>query len=136
MKPEFEISAMQEAGKKPVTVFHIHGDIDTNTFQRLEEKAKGSFQEGMRDLLLDLSEVNFISSAGLRALHTIYMMLRSAAGDESDEMVSKGIMDGSYKSHHLKLLNPSQNVQLAMKTAGFDMYIESLFDREAAISSF
>ncbi len=136
MKPDFEITSAQELGKKPVTVFHIHGDIDTNTYSILQTKAEQSFHDGMRDLLLDLSEVNFVSSAGLRAFHAIYMMLREAAQDENADAVSKGLMDGTYKSPHLKLLKPSQGVQLALKTAGFDMYLESFSDRQQAIASF
>jgi anti-anti-sigma factor len=132
MTSDFKITATQETGKIPVTVFHIHGNIDTNTYQQLQDAAKEAHQNGMRYLLLDLSDVNFVSSAGFRALHSIYSMLR----ESSDETVGKGIMDGSYKSSHLKLLNPSPNVQLALKTAGFDMYLESFDNHQKAIASF
>jgi anti-anti-sigma factor len=136
MESKFAITASEEAGKVPVTVFHIHGDIDTNTYQQLEEMASKAHEGGTRNLLLDLSEVDFVSSAGLRAFHKIYTMLRQASKDESDEAISRGLMDGTYKSPHLKLLKPSMVVQTAMKTAGFDMYIEWFDDHGKALAAF
>jgi len=136
MGSEFAINASEEVGKVPVTVFHIHGDIDTNTYQQLEDVASKAHQAGTRNLLLDLSEVNFVSSAGLRAFHKIYTMLRQASKEESDEAVRKGLMDGTFKSPHLKLFKPSPVVQTAMKTAGFDMYIEWFDDRGKALAAF
>jgi anti-anti-sigma factor len=135
MQKDFEITALQETGKTPVTVFQIHGDIDTNTYTSLEEKAREAYQNGTRDLLLDLTEVKYISSAGFRALHMIYTMLRQGP-EESDEAVAKGLRDGSYKSRHLKLVCPNPNIKMAMKTAGFDMYIQTFDDFKEALNSF
>lgn len=132
MGSNFEITALQEKGQVPVTVFHIRGDIDTNTYEQLQARAKEAQHDGMRFLLLDLSEVGFISSAGLRALHSIYSMLR----ESSPEEVDKGLRDGTYMSRHLKLLSPSANVETALKTTGFDMYLEIFKDRQKAIKSF
>jgi anti-anti-sigma factor len=136
MSTNLVITTEQKIGKTPVTIFHMQGNIDTNTYQQLLDQATEAIQSGTRNLLLDLSEVSYISSAGLRALHNIYTMLRNKSLDESDELVSKGLMDGSYKSHHLKLLNPSKNVENVLKTAGFDMYIGSYHNLQEAINSF
>ncbi len=132
MKTEFKITPEYVQAKVPVTIFHIQGDIDTNTFQLLQDQVKEANQSGTNYLLLDLSGVNFISSAGFRALHAAYIMLREASPDA----VGKGIMDGTYKSRHLKLLHPAPNVQMSLKTAGFDMYIESFDDLKKALESF
>ena len=61
---------------------------------------------GACNLLLDLSEVTFISSSGLRAVHELFTMLRSASAEESDEVVREGVLAGTYRSPRLKLLNP------------------------------
>lgn len=136
MSSSLTITTEEKTGKAPVTIFHLKGDIDTNTSMQLQDKATEAIQNGTRNLLLDLSEVKYISSAGLRVLHNIYTMLRNQSVDESEELVSKGLMDGTYKSHHLKLLNPSQNVDIVLKTAGFDMYISSYHNLQAALTSF
>jgi anti-anti-sigma factor len=132
MKSDFVITAEQENGTPSVTIFHINGDIDTNTYRTLEEAARQAYEGGTRFLLLDLSQVDYVSSAGLRGFHAIYKMLQEG----SEEQVGQGLLDGSYKSRHLKLLNPNQNVRYSLKMSGFDMYIDSFDDRMKALASF
>ena len=135
MSADFSITTEEMMGKSPVTVFHIRGDIDSNTYMELQGAAEEAYRAGKRNFLLDLTEVNFISSAGLRALHVIYTMLRDPVV-ETDEMIRQGIRDGSYKSPHLKLLKVSKNADAALKVAGFDMYLESFKDLKEAVASF
>lgn len=132
MNGDFRIVSLQENALVPITVFQIHGDIDVNTGQMVEEKARQAYEQGMRYLLLDLSEVDYISSAGLRVIHMIYKMLRQAP----QEKVSKGILDGSYRACHLKLLNPCPEVDAALKMTGFDMYLDVFSDRQQALEAF
>lgn len=135
MDKEFTITSVQAQAKIPVMVLQIQGDIDVTTAQKLEDYAGEAHARGAQDILLDLSEVSFISSAGLRAIHRTYQMLRQES-DESPEEVKQGILDGTYKSPHLKLLCPKPDVQRSLKTAGFDMYIEMFEDRPTALASF
>lgn len=135
MSADFSITTEEMMGKTPITVFHIRGDIDSNSYLQLQGAAEEAHRAGMRNLLLDLTEVNFISSAGLRAIHVVYNMLRDPVA-ESDETINQGIRDGSYKARHLKLLNLSGNAEVALKTAGFDMYLQSFKDLKAALASF
>lgn len=129
-----EISVSREQGRVPVTVFHIKGDI--TQADELEKLAEDAFEQGDRYLLLDLREVPFIGSWGLRTLHVIYMLLRSDASDEKDEVVRPGLRDGTYKSRHLKLLKPSETVMKALSLAGYDMFLEIYDDLKEAVASF
>ncbi len=63
-----DIEVSQEQGRRPVTVFHIKGEINITTYEQLEQKAREAFNAGTRDLLLDLTEVTFVDSTGLGAL--------------------------------------------------------------------
>jgi anti-anti-sigma factor len=123
-------------GSVPVTVFHIQGEIDSKTYEQFEDRARQAYETGMRNLLLDLSEVTYISSAGLRALHSIFSMLRTTAPAESDEAINQGLRDGTFKSPHLKLLSPTPDVLHVLKVAGFDMYLEVHHDLKEAVASF
>jgi hypothetical protein len=129
-----KIDVSHEQGRVPVTVFHIKGDLIEG--EALEARAQQAFEDGMRYLLLDLREAPFISSWGLRALHHIYMLLRSDAPDESDEIVRPGLRDGTYKSPHLKLLKPSQTAMKVLSMAGYDMFLDIHQDLKEAITSF
>jgi anti-anti-sigma factor len=131
-----EITVTQEQGRVPVTVLHVQGDVNANTADQFLEEAQQAYDDGARDMLIDLSKVSLLSSAGLRALHTIFNMLRSDSPEESDEAVRKGLTDGTFKSPHLKLLSPDKNVTQVLSMAGFDMFLEIYDNRKKAVASF
>ncbi|HUE98425.1 MAG TPA: STAS domain-containing protein [Anaerolineales bacterium] len=133
-----EIKVSTESGRVPVTVLHVDGNIDSSSYEQFQSTAKKLIEEGARYMLVDLSHAPFVSSAGLRALHTLFNELRSRNPDANlaDEQMKKGISAGTYKSPHLKLLNLSPETKTAFETSGFDMYIETFTDRKTAISSF
>ncbi len=128
-----EILSWRETGQVPVTILQVKGDLTAE--EPLESDARVAFQDGARDIVLDLSHVPYISSAGLRAIHVLYMLLRSAdPGDE--EAAARGIARGTYKSPHLKLVKPSKNGMKALTTAGYDMFLELFDDVPAAVATF
>ncbi|HEY3475261.1 MAG TPA: STAS domain-containing protein [Anaerolineales bacterium] len=133
-----EIKVTNESGRVPVTVMQLEGNLDSSTYEQFQTTARKLVDEGARYILVDLSHAPFVSSAGLRALHTLFNDLRSRNPEAnlSDEQVKRGISAGTYKSPHLKLLNLSPETKSAFETSGFDMYIDTFTDRRAAINSF
>lgn len=129
-----EIHVSHEQGRVPVTVFHVKGNL--TEAETLHAQAQQAFEGGMRYLLLDLREVPFISSSGLRALHRVYMLLRTDAPNESDKLVGPGIRDGTYKSSYLKLLKPSKAAMEVLSLTGYDMFLDIHQDLKEAIASF
>lgn len=133
-----EIKVSTESGRVPVTVLHVDGNIDSSTYEKFQLTAKKLVDEGARYILVDLSHAPFVSSAGLRALHSLFNDLRSRNPEAnlSEEQIKKGISAGTYKSPHLKLLNLSPETKTAFETSGFDMYIDTFTDMKTAIASF
>ena len=132
---EIKVSTM--TGRVPVTVAHVEGNVDISTADIFQANIMSLIEGGARHILLDMEHAPFMSSAGLRALHQIFNKLREVNEDNvTDEEMKKGISDGTYKSPHLKLLNLSENSKVAFETAGFDLYIETFTDLQAAINSF
>lgn len=133
-----EIKVTKESGRVPVTVMQVEGNLDSSTYEEFQSTARKLVDEGARYILVDLSHAPFVSSAGLRALHTLFNDLRSRNPEAnlSDDQVKRGISAGTYKSPHLKLLNLSPETKSAFETSGFDMYIETFTDRKAAVNSF
>jgi anti-anti-sigma factor len=133
-----EIKVSTENGRVPVTVLHVDGNIDSSSYEQFQSTARKLIAEGARYVLVDLSHAPFVSSAGLRALHTLFNELRTRhpEGNLDDEQVKKGISAGTYRSPHLKLLNLSPETKTAFETSGFDMYIDTFTDKKAAIASF
>jgi anti-anti-sigma factor len=133
-----DIQVHTENGRVPVTVLHVHGNLDSSTYQEFEAKAEELINNGTRYILVDLSHSGFISSAGFRALNHIFKKLREVHPDTnlSDEAMKKGISAGTYKSPHLKLLKMSPETRTAFEMSGFDMYIDSFTDLNTAVASF
>lgn len=133
-----EIKVSTENGRVPVTVMHVEGNIDSSTYEQFQSTARKLIEEGARYILVDLSRAPFVSSAGLRALHTLFNELRSRNRDAdlNDEQMKQGISAGTYKSPHLKLVNLSPETRTAFETSGFDMYIDTFADMKTAIASF
>ena len=131
-----EIAVSHEQGRVPVTVLHARGEISADSYEELQAQAQAAVKAGARDVLLDLAEVTYISSAGLRALHYIFTLVRTDSPAESDSALSKGLRAGTWKSPHFKLLNPQPSVLEILKAAGFDMYLEIHHNLRDAVASF
>jgi len=133
-----EIKISTENGRVPITVMLIDGNLDPSTYESFQAKAEELIEGGTRYILVDLAHSPFVGSAGLRALNHVYKELSAIHPDSnlSEEELKKGIRAGTYKSPHLKLLNVSNESKLALKTSGFDMYIEIYDNMKTAIASF
>ncbi len=131
-----ELVVSHEQGRVPVTVFRVKGDIDMTTSEELLEQARQVFEAGTTNLLIDLAEVLYMSSAGIRALNSIFNRLRTDSPAESDEAMRKGLAAGTFKSPHLKLLNPSSAVRQVLSMTGIDMFLEIHRNLKDAVASF
>jgi anti-anti-sigma factor len=130
------ITVTHEHGRVPVTVLHIEDDIDSSNYEQLDQVVDKQIEAGTQYILVDLTNVGFVSSAGFRSFTKIFKKLRSISMDGSDEEMHKGINSGAYKSPYLKLLRPSKLVAGTLKVAGFDMLLEVHENLQAAIASF
>ena len=131
-----EIKISTENRRVPVTVIEVTGNVDSATHVAFEAKAEALIKSGARYMLIDLTKVPYMSSAGLRALSSILNKLRTANADISEEEMRKRINEGKYKSPHLKLLNLSEATRTGFETAGFDMFLETFTDYQKALSAF
>ena len=111
-------------GNVPVTILRLEGDIDAATQKTLQDKATEVVGGGATHILLDMSGVNYMGSAGFRVIHALTNMLSS---EESSNLS---------KSPYLKLLNPTDSVARVIKTLGFDVYLDIYQDRDEAVNSF
>ena len=57
-------------------VIELEGRLDTTTAPQLEEELKNSLA-GVTDLIIDLSKLEYISSAGLRVLLSAFKTMRN-----------------------------------------------------------
>ena len=64
---------------KDVTVVEVIGDIDGKTAPQVQDAVKAAFQAGGK-LLLDLTKVPYMSSAGLRMMVGVFRLVSGGNG--------------------------------------------------------
>ena len=131
-----EIQVTTENARVPISVLHVNGKIDSATHQSFQTKAEELIDQGARYILVDLAHTEFVSSAGLRALHNIFNKLRSLHQDVNDDELRKKMSAGEYKSPFVKIANASTQIKEIFEVSGFDTYIESYDEVGQAIASF
>ena len=135
-----EITVSQEKGRVAVAVIKVAGQLDGQTYKNLIDKAREVYNSGMHDLLLDLSELTYISSAGLASLHTIALMTRGEATPDIEQGWSTlksmdSTRDGGMQKH-VKMLNPRPEVANVLDMVGFTGFFEVFTDKQKAVESF
>ena len=133
------ISTSQVAGRVPVTVLSIQGDLDGSNYKELIAKAQELYQAGARHLILDMSQVPFMSSAGIMALHSTALLIQ---GDKTPdpEQGWAALHAATEKSNNMqtgvKLVNLQPKVDRTVQLAGMKSFFEIYPDLAAAIASF
>jgi len=134
------ISVSQAQGNVPVTLIKLDGQLDGQNFQELISKAQELYSTGARDFLLDLSDLTYISSAGLVALHSVALMAR---GEELPNMEggwaayrSMGRSSEAGVQKHVKLLNPRSEIMGVLDMVGFSSVFQIYTNRDEAVNSF
>lgn len=134
------MNVSQTKGSVPISVIQLDGQLDGQNYQQLIAKVQELFSSGTKDLLFDLSDLTYISSAGLVALHTSAIILNGEALPDSEngwasvKSMDKGREAGKQK--HLKLFNPRPEVQSVFDMVGFSLMFDIFNDRSEAVQSF
>ena len=134
------ISVSQAQGKVPVTIVKLDGQLDGQNYQELITKTQELYGTGARDFLLDLSDLTYISSAGLVALHSVALL---AKGEELPDFEggwsayrSMGRSNEAGMQKHVKLLNPRSEVMGVLDMVGFSNVFGIFTNLDEAVSSF
>jgi anti-anti-sigma factor len=137
-----EIVISKHQGSVPVNIMQIKGALDSRTYEQFINEAQKLFDSGARDLLIDMTGLTFISSAGIAALHRVARVFRVEKSSVTDEswsamrVVNDPNETGFTFQKHVKLLNPSEAIQDVLETVGFKSYFEIFTDEQTAIKAF
>jgi len=69
--------------KENETILALCGRLDTTTAPELNKELTDLFEDGVKDLVLDFEQLEYISSAGLRAL----LFAKKSVGEEGDVVI-------------------------------------------------
>jgi anti-anti-sigma factor len=112
-----DISKMQ--GRVPVTVFHLRERVHLGNFSELEAIARQAYEDGTRNLVIDLNSTETMTSIGLRALVVVHKILA-----------------GSDNGRHLKVAGVTTVMREIMQVTGISQFIEVHDKVEEAVASF
>jgi anti-sigma B factor antagonist len=104
---------------KDVDVVTVTGRVDSRTAPKLDQVLKGLVDNRRTHIVLDLAGVEYMSSAGLRAMVSCLREARKS-GSGND----------------LRLANPSQRVQEVLDLAGLTQVFKVYEDQVGAVGSF
>lgn len=130
----------QARGGVPVTILQLRGNLDAASYEAVIERARELHAGGARFLLLDMSDVPFMSSAGLVALHSIALLMRGdsppdpEAGWQTLHELEQDQTAGVQR--FIKLLRPQPKVVQSLEITGMRDFFEIHTDRDTAIASF
>jgi len=134
------ISVSQAQGNVPVTVLKLDGQLDGQNYQDLIAKAQELYKAGSRDFLLDLSQLTYISSAGLVALHSMALLSRGEELPDTEggwsAYRSMGRSGDAGMQRHVKILNPHSEVMGVLDMVGFNNVFQIYTDFDEAVKSF
>ncbi|MDW8327063.1 MAG: STAS domain-containing protein [Anaerolineales bacterium] len=103
--------------KGTVSIVAVTGRVDSATAPELESTLKRLIEAEKTQIVLDLRGVEYMSSAGLRAMVSTLKAVKRVNGD-------------------LRVANPSARVDEVLRLAGLSSIFSIYPSREAAVSSF
>ena len=134
------ITAEQQTARVPVTILRLQGDLDGSNYLDLVAAAKTAQQNGAKCLLLDLTGVPYMSSAGLVALH---ISASRRAGEQPPDpeagwrtLKSVALDTPAGAQPLVKLLNPQPRVMRTLEMSGMNVFFDIFTDEAAALASF
>jgi anti-anti-sigma factor len=122
MNSDLKITSEQVQAAVPVTVLQVRGWLDAQSEEQLLAVARTAFDEGARYILIDMSELDTITSAGIRSLQKIYQMYTPK--------------EDRFKVAHLKLCNAPPQIYNVLGITGFLHNIPMYESLEAALETF
>ena len=122
MNSGLKITSEQVQARGPVTILHIRGWLDSQSEEQLLGAARTAYEEGARFLLIDMEELDTLTSAGIRAIQKVYQMF-TPKGDH-------------LKVSHLKLCNAPPQIYNVLGITGFLHNVPMYESVDTAVEAF
>lgn len=122
MDSSLKITKEELQGMVAVTVLHLRGWLDAQSEEMLLAQARDAHTGGARFLVIDLAEVDTLTSAGMRAMQKVYKFYTPE--------------EEHFKVSRVKLCNAPPQVYHVLGITGFLQNIPNYETLQAAVDSF
>lgn len=133
-----EITTSLRQAEPPIALMKIRGEINASNYAQVVGKAQELFNNPARNLVIDLSEVTGITSAGLVGIHKI-SLIYSGVPLEMDLEGEDSRLDDTHSNKarkYVKLLSPQPEVDNALRSSGLNLFFTIFTDLDSALKSF
>jgi len=122
MDVTLKITEEQVQGSVPITVLHLKGWLDAQSEDLLLTTAQKIYNSGTRYLLINLADIDTLTSAGMRALQKVYKIYTPEAEH--------------FKLSRVKLCSAPPQVYHVLGITGFLQNIPNYESQQDAVDSF
>ena len=122
MSTDLKITTEQVQGRDAATILHLTGWLDKKSEEQFYESAHAAYEQGARWLVLDMAEVDTLTSAGMRALTQVYKLFTPEAEQ--------------YKTSRVKIIGAPEHISHVLGITGFLKHIPHYENMQAAMDSF
>lgn len=124
MNSDFKITSEQieQQGKPSITVFNLRGWLDAQSEEILFTASQEAHSKGALHLILNLEDVNMITSRGIRAFQRIQKLYTA--------------QNANIDSTGMRLCNSQPNVYNILKLSGFLPTLPVYESLQAALESY
>lgn len=133
-----EITTSLLQANPPVSLMKIKGEINASNYLQMVKKAQELFNNPASNLVIDLSQVTGITSAGMVGIHKI-SLIYSGVELELDLEGEDSRLDDTHSDKarkYVKLVNPQPEVDQALHAAGMKLFLKVFADLDSALKSF
>jgi serine/threonine-protein kinase RsbW len=125
----------------PITIVALTGELDSTNFERFVDEIRTLYEAGTRALLLDLTDLTFLASSGLVALHSIVRIMHGQAPIDPESgwgalhTLGNDVAEGAMQAE-VQLDGPQPGVARVLERTGLDRLFHIHPDRETAVQAF
>ncbi|HVN53575.1 MAG TPA: ATP-binding protein [Anaerolineaceae bacterium] len=136
-KDTMDIQVIQAEGQPTIAMVEIQGDLDASNYEQLIAEAVSLKAQGVQQIVMDLSKVNYVSSAGLVALHRSLLVMNGVLLEEEDGWGAMHALAEEKRplEKRIKLVGLQPRVDSALDMAGMKQYFEIYTDIKKALAA-
>ena len=112
-----EMLSIETDNTQSVSVMKVKGRVDSETATELDDALTKLLQDNKNKIVLNLQDVNYMSSAGLRAMVKAYQSANKSGGD-------------------LRLASVSEPIEVILRTVGMMQMLKMYPTNQEAMASF
>jgi anti-anti-sigma factor len=125
----------------PITVMTLAGELDASNYLKLVDDVRPLYASGVRNLLLDLTDLTYISSSGLVSLYMIEKLMQGEEPPDPEygwgamHEIGRAVEDGRVQNV-VQVCGAQPAVAEVIERTGLDRLFPMHPDRATAVAAF